>query len=62
MEPGGSMPHSEGLSNNSYPELNQPNYPRAKSHVHLSLSWSFQIIRPVPRPCVTFLNTLVFTL
>ena len=27
MEPGGSMPHSQGLSNNSYPELNQPNYP-----------------------------------
>ena len=22
--PGGSMPHSQGLSNNSYPELNQP--------------------------------------
>ena len=26
-----------------------------------SLPWSFQIIRPDPRPCVTFLNTLVFT-
>ena len=25
MEPGGSMPHSQGLSNNPYPELNQPN-------------------------------------
>ena len=24
MEPGGSMLHSQGLSNNSYPELNQP--------------------------------------
>ena len=24
MEPGGSMPHSQGLSNNTYPELNQP--------------------------------------
>ena len=24
MEPGGSMPHSQGLSNNSYPEPNQP--------------------------------------
>ena len=22
MEPGGSMPHSQGLSNNSYPEPN----------------------------------------
>ena len=28
MEPGGSMPHSQGLSNNSYPEPNQPNYPQ----------------------------------
>ena len=27
MKPGGSMPHSQGLSNNPYPELNQPNYP-----------------------------------
>ena len=25
MEPGGSMPHSQGLSNNSLPESNQPN-------------------------------------
>ena len=27
MEPGGSMPHSQELSNNSYPEPNQPNCP-----------------------------------
>ena len=27
MELRGSMPHSQGLSNNSYPEPNQPNYP-----------------------------------
>ena len=27
MEPGGSMPHLQGLSNNSYPEPNQPNSP-----------------------------------
>ena len=27
MEPGSSMPHSQGLSNNSYPEPNQPNSP-----------------------------------
>ena len=27
MEPGGSMPHSQGLSNNPYPEPNQPNFP-----------------------------------
>jgi len=28
MEPGGSMPHSQGLSNNPYPEPNQANYPQ----------------------------------
>ena len=27
MELGGSMPHSQGLSNNPYPEPNQPNSP-----------------------------------
>ena len=27
MEPGGSMPHSQGLSNNSYTQPNQPNSP-----------------------------------
>ena len=26
MEPGGSMPHAQGLSNNPYPEPNQPKY------------------------------------
>ena len=31
MEPGGSMPHSQGLSNNSYPEQNQPNTERKLS-------------------------------
>ena len=25
MKPGGLMPHSQGPSNNPYPELNQPN-------------------------------------
>ena len=25
MEPGGSMPHSQGHSNNPYPKPNQPN-------------------------------------
>ena len=33
MEPGGSMSHSQGIFNNSYPELNQPNSP----HWYLSL-------------------------
>ena len=27
MEPGGLMPHSQELSNNPYPEPNQPNSP-----------------------------------
>ena len=26
MEPEGSMPHSQGLSNNPYPKPNYPNY------------------------------------
>ena len=33
MEPGGSMRHSQGLSNNSYPEPNKPSSP----HLYLSL-------------------------
>ena len=37
MKPGGSMPHSQGLSNNFYPEPNQPNYP----HWHLPLHGPF---------------------
>ena len=37
MEPVGSMPQSQGLSNNPYPELNQPNYP----HWYLSLQGPF---------------------
>ena len=28
MEPEDSMPHSQGLSNNPYPEPNQPNSPQ----------------------------------
>ena len=37
MELRGSMPHSQGLSNNPYPEPNQPNYP----HWYLSLQGPF---------------------
>ena len=33
MEPGGSMPHSQGLSNNSYPEPNQPNFIPVKLNI-----------------------------
>ena len=36
MEPVGSMPHSQGLSNNSYPEPNQPNFPHSRSILILS--------------------------
>ena len=38
MEHGGSMPYSQGLSNNSYPEPNQPNYP----HWYLSLQYYYR--------------------
>ena len=33
MEPGGSIPNSQGLSNNSYPEPNQPQFPAL---IHIS--------------------------
>ena len=44
MEPGGSMPHSQGLSNNFYPEPNQPNSP------HWYKSWveSTQLLALIP--------------
>ena len=38
MEPEGSMSHSQGLSNNSYPEPNQPNSPNISSRPILILS------------------------
>ena len=46
MEPGGSMPHLQGLSNNPYPEPNHPNYPHwyiliLSSHLRLGLPKSF---------------------
>ena len=34
MEPGGAMPHSPGLSNNPYPEPNQPNSPHQVERVY----------------------------
>ena len=37
MEPGGLMPHLQGLSNKPYSEPNQPNYP----HSYLSLQGPF---------------------
>ena len=40
MEPEGSMPHSQGLSNNSYPESNQPQF---LVLIHISLR-SVQIL------------------
>ena len=43
MKTGGSMPHSQGLSNNPYPEPNQPNFSyynffRVHSNIVLHLS------------------------
>ena len=37
------MLHSQGLSNNPYPEPKQPNYP----HLYLSLQDSFLILIPI---------------
>ena len=37
MEPGGSMPPSQGLSNNLYPEPNQPNSYLFKIHSNIIL-------------------------
>ena len=42
-KPVGSMPHSQGLFNNPYPEPNQPNSP----HWHLSLQGPFQYCPPI---------------
>ena len=41
MEPGGSMPHSQWLSDNSYPEPNQP-IPRTDIYnkIHCSVALS----------------------
>jgi hypothetical protein len=43
MEPGGSMPRSQGLSNNPYPEPNQPNYLRC----YLFLQGPFYYCPPI---------------
>ena len=50
MEPGGSMPHSQGLSNNLYPEPNQPN----SSHdISLFKVHSNIVLPSTPRPPTT---------
>ena len=62
MEPGGSILHSQGLSNNSYPEPNQPNSP----HWYLSLPRSILILSSPQRylscrfTCYNFESTLTF--
>ena len=43
MEPGGSMPHSQGLSKNPYPEPNQPNSYFLKIHSNI-------VLPSTPRP------------
>ena len=48
MEPGGSMPHSQGLSNKPYPEPNQPKSPRIDTYlfkVHSNI-----VLPSTPRP------------
>ena len=48
MEPGGSMPHSQGLSNKPYPEPNQTN-PHIDTYlfkVHSNI-----VLPSTPRPC-----------
>jgi hypothetical protein len=47
MEPGGSMQHLQGLSNNPYPESNNP-IPRTDTYlfkVHPNI-----VLPPTPRP------------
>ena len=68
MEPGGSMPHSQGLSNNSYPEPNQTQLPALipissrsililSSHLCLGLPKG---LFPVGLPVKTFESTPTF--
>ena len=53
MEPGGSMQHSQGLSNNPYPEPNQPNSP----HWYLSLqSPQFPALIPISSRFILILS------
>ena len=40
MEPGGSMPHLQGISNNPYPETKQPNSPYSVVGVQKNYSLS----------------------
>ena len=47
MEPGGSMPHKEGLFNNPYPEPSQPN--SSYSYLYLNIPSNF-VLPSIPRP------------
>ena len=47
MEPVGSRPHSQGLSNNSYPEPNQPN---SRTDTYLFKVHSNIVLPSTPRP------------
>ena len=51
MEPGGSMPHSQGLSNNSYPE---PNNPIPRIDTYLFKVHSNIVLPSMPRYIHTF--------
>ena len=61
MEPGGSMPQSQGLSNNPYPEPNQPNSSSRSIIIlstHLRLGLHKDLI-PVKIPAVKILKALL---
>ena len=47
MEPGGSIPHSQGLSNNPYTEPNQPN---SRIDAYLFKVHSNIVLPSTPRP------------
>ena len=45
MEPLSSMPHSQGLSNNFYPEPNQPNSQHFKFHSNIVLPSTLGLLK-----------------
>ena len=47
MELGGSMPNSQGLSNNPYPELNEPN---SSNYTYFFKKHFNTVLPSMPRP------------
>ena len=59
MEPGNLMPHSQGFSNNPYPESNQPNFSYRFHNIHSHLPLGLpKGLFPVDVP-VTILKALL---